>query len=179
MKKFIFLFLAVSFCAGAHGQVVNTSHQTQSGEKVLRFEFIIPLSKQEAWNLFTTDKELEKWIAPKAHIELKNGGYILTNYNKDKSLADTSSIRLGIINYLEGQLLTLKVELNNHFSKKLQEEDVNLQELIQFEEVEPGKTKIVSSMIGWGNGDDWKKTYNFFEKGNEWSYKELLKLFNN
>ena len=109
----------------------------------------------------------------------KNGGYILTNYNKDKSLADTSSIRLGIINYLEGQLLTLKVELNNHFSKKLQEEDVNLQELIQFEEVEPGKTKIVSSMIGWGNGDDWKKTYNFFEKGNEWSYKELLKLFNN
>ena len=30
-------------------------------------------------------------------------------------------------------------------------------------------------MIGWGNGSDWDKTYNFFVKGNEWTYQELLK----
>ena len=33
-------------------------------------------------------------------------------------------------------------------------------------------------MVGWGQGNDWDKAYTFFEKGNEWTYKELLKLFN-
>ena len=74
-------------------------------------------------------------------------------------------------------MLILKVELNNNFSKKVQEEDTCLQEIIQFESVAPGKTKITSSMIGWGQGEDWDKTYEFFVKGNEWTYQELLKLF--
>jgi hypothetical protein len=33
-------------------------------------------------------------------------------------------------------------------------------------------------MTGWGEGADWDKTYNFFARGNEWTYKELLKNYN-
>jgi hypothetical protein len=58
----------------------------------------------------------------------------------------------------------------------LQDEDQHLQEIIQFVSGGPGKTKIISSMIGWGQGKDWDKTYDFFLKGNEWTYKELLKV---
>lgn len=32
-------------------------------------------------------------------------------------------------------------------------------------------------MVGWGQGSQWDKTYDFFLKGNEWTYKEILKLF--
>jgi hypothetical protein len=70
------------------------------------------------------------------------------------------------------------VNLNNNFSKKVQEEDNNLQEVIRFVEAGPGKTRIISSMIGWGVSEDWNKTYQFFERGNEWTFKEMLKLFN-
>ena len=31
----------------------------------------------QALYFFTTDKKLQKWIAPVAHIELKSGGYIV------------------------------------------------------------------------------------------------------
>jgi hypothetical protein len=31
-------------------------------------------------------------------------------------------------------------------------------------------------MIGWGEGKDWDKAYEFFVRGNEWTYKELLKV---
>ena len=74
------------------------------------------------------------------------------------------------------EITVLKVDLNDNFSKKLQEEDQNLQEVIQFVSAGTGKTKIISSMIGWGPGKDWEKTYDFFLKGNEWTYKELLKV---
>ena len=72
---------------------------------------------------------------------------------------------------------TLKVNLNDHFPPEAQNEDQNLQEIIQFVEIEKGKTKIISTMVGWGQGSHWDKTYTFFEKGNEWTYNELLKLF--
>lgn len=81
---------------------------------------------------------------------IKNGGSIVTNYDKTKTLSDSSSIKLGIISYLENELLILKVDLNNNFSKKLQDEDQHLQEIIQFVSGGPGKQKLFPQ---WLDGD--------------------------
>ena len=178
MIKYILLaLLPLMFLCVTGQSVKNTSYTTQSGEKVLRLELVLPIDKKEAWELFATDGQLQKWIAPLAHVELKTGGYILTNYDKAKTLSDSSSIKLDIINYIEQELLTLKVNLNDHFPKSLQAEDDNLQEIIQFIPDGPGRTRIISSMIGWGQGDQWAKAYTFFEKGNLWTYEQLRKLF--
>jgi hypothetical protein len=32
-------------------------------------------------------------------------------------------------------------------------------------------------MTGWKTGVDWDKAYEFFVKGNEWTYRELLKKY--
>src|SRR5829696_3151666 len=112
--------------------------------------------------------KLRKWIAPVAHIELRSGGYIFTNYNSTKNLSDSSSIKLPIITFIDNELILLKVILNGHFSKSVRDEDKNLQVLIEFKRMGNNQTKIISSMIGWGTGNDWDKTYNFFVKGNEW-----------
>lgn len=171
----LLLVLCMSFTQGQ--KIKNTSYITPGGEKVLRLEIILQCDKKKAWEYFTKDELLQKWIAPVAHIELKTGGYILTNYDKTKSLEDSSAIRLPIINYLPEELLTLKVDLNNNFPKSVQDEDVNLQELIQFKDAGNGKTKIISSMIGWGSGEDWDKAYSFFVRGNTWTYEQLYKAF--
>lgn len=177
-KSSLILFTLMAFEVCCNGQTVkNTSYKTASGEKVLRLELTLPLDKKAAWKLFTNDKELQKWIAPVVFVELRTGGYMLTNYDKNQSLRDSSTIELGIINYLENELLTLKVNLNDNFPPSVQKEDENLQELIQFVEIDKGKTKIISSMVGWGKGSDWDKTYDFFVKGNTWTYEELRKLF--
>ena len=177
MKKSAVLLLVFLISFVSKAQVKNTSYQTASGEKVLRLEFTVPLDKRGAWQLFTNDAQMKRWMAPQVHIDLKSGGTIITNYDSTKSLSDSSSIKLPIVNYLEGELLTLQVILNDHFPKQQQQEDEHLQEVIQFLPVSPGKTKIVSSMIGWGKGEGWNKTYDFFVKGNTWTYEELLKLF--
>lgn len=177
MKYLLITILSFSITCLKAQSVKNTSYTTQTGEKVLRVEFILPIDIKDAWELFTTDEQLIKWIAPKAHIELKTGGYILTNYDTTKSLSDSSSIRLNIINYIEFELLTLKVELNEKFSKNVRNEDENLQEIIQFKYIGPKETKIISSMIGWGQSEEWVKTYGFFVKGNIWTYEELIKHY--
>jgi len=69
------------------------------------------------------------------------------------------------------------VNLNNSFSPDARKEDKNLQEILQFVKVADNETKIISTMVGWGQGSHWDKAYSFFERGNDWTYKEILKLF--
>lgn len=155
----------------------NTSYINESGEKVLRLEITLPIDLTSSWKLFTSDDKLKTWIAPLAHIELKSGGYIITNYDSTKALSDSTSIKLPITSFIDNELLVLKVILNDNFARSVRDEDENLQEIIQFVKVDSNQTKIISSMVGWGKGIDWDKTYDFFVKGNEWTYKELLKNY--
>ena len=177
-KKVILVATIVLLCTAANSQTLkNTSYINASGEKVLRLEINLPVDVTTAWKLFTSDDKLKKWIAPLAHIELRSGGYIVTNYDSTKDLSDSSSIKLPIASFIDNELLVLKVILNDHFPKSVRDEDENLQEIIQFKKIDNNHTKIISSMIGWGTGNDWDKAYNFFVKGNEWTYKELLKHY--
>ena len=177
MKKVMLIIVLGQLISTAKAQVANTSYVTQYGDRVLQLSVVVPIDIRETWKLFTTDEGLRKWIAPIAKIDMKIGGSIKTNYDPNKAIDDTTSIKLDIINYIEYEMLTLKVNLNNSFPPEAKREDKNLQEILQFVKVDGKKTKIVSSMVGWGQGSYWDKTYSFFEKGNEWTYKEILKLF--
>jgi len=179
MKKllFIIIFEQLAFISSLNAQVSNTSYVTQYGDKVLQLSIIVPATVKEVWKLFTTDEGLKKWIAPVAKIDMKIGGSIRTNYDSNKTVDDSSSIKLDIINYIQYEMLTLKVNLNNSFPAEAKKEDKNLQEILQFVKVGEHETKIISTMVGWGQGSNWDKAYSFFEKGNVWTYKEILKLF--
>lgn len=161
---------------GAAGQEVrNTSYITKSGKRVLRIETVVLVSTEEVWKAWTIPQELSEWIAPVVAIDLKIGGTISTNYDQKAAIGAAGTIRLPIINYIEKQLITLKVNLNEKFPKSVRDEDQNLQEIVQVVDLGDGKTKVVSSMVGWGAGKDWDQTYEFFARGNEWTYRQLAK----
>lgn len=109
--KWIFSLIALLFGVTSEAQVENTSYVNAALEKVLQLSIIVPLEIKEAWKYFSTDTKLSFWIAPVAHIELKNGGYTITNYDTIKKLSDGSSIELGIVSYLENEPSLLKVDL--------------------------------------------------------------------
>ena len=179
MKLLLSIAFMIFFTSALYSQPVkNTSYTNQSSEKVLQLEVVLPVNTEAAWKLFTTDEGLMKWIAPVAHIELKTGGYILTNYDKAKAITDSSSIKLGIINFIENELITLKVTLNNNFDELARRSDGNLQEMIQLKKIDDTHTKVISLMVGFGTGKAWEKAYDFFTMGNEWTFKEILKTFN-
>src|SRR5215210_5927471 len=101
----LLLVLCIASSMPLKAQVQNSSYVSGLNERVLQLSMIVPLDVKETWKYFSTDSGLVKWIAPVAHIELKSGGYIITNYDKTKSLSDSTSIRLGIVSYLENELM--------------------------------------------------------------------------
>jgi uncharacterized protein YndB with AHSA1/START domain len=167
--------LAQSVFGAAEQDVRNTSYVTKSGERVLRIETVVPVSAETVWKAWTSPQDLSKWIAPVVAIDLRIGGAISTNYDQKATFGDAGTIRLPIINYIEKQLITLKVDLNEKFPRSTRDEDRNLQEIVQIVDLGDGRTKVVSSMVGWGTGKDWEQTYDFFARGNEWTYRRLAK----
>ena len=167
--------LAQSVSGAAAPDVRNTSYVTKTGDRVLRIETVVPVSVERVWKAWTSPQDLSKWIAPVVAIDLRIGGSISTNYDQKATIGEAGTIRLPIINYIEKQLITLKVNLNEKFPKSARDEDQYLQEIVQIADLGNGKTKVVSSMVGWGAGKDWDQTYDFFARGNEWTYRELAK----
>lgn len=154
---------------------VNTSYTTMTGERVLRLEMAVPVSIARVWDAFTTQDGLKHWVAPVVAVDFRVGGSISTNYDEKARIGDRGTIQLPIVNYIEKQLITLKVELNDTFARKARDEDRNLQEVVQLVDMGNGNTKIISSMLGWGKGKEWDDTYSFFARGNEWTYQQLAK----
>lgn len=178
MRKLILILLCLFTTNALFAQAVkNTSYKTSSGERVLQLEVVLDTDMASAWKLLSTDEGLVKWVAPVAHIELKKNGVIVTNYDKTKPLTDSSSIRLPILAYTKGKMITLKVELNNNFTKSVRDSDDNLKEVITLVKIDAGHTKLISAMSGFGTGADWDKTYEFFVRGNIYTYEELLKNY--
>jgi hypothetical protein len=181
MKKFVFALFFFSCCFYVQAQVKNISYKTYLGEKVLCFSFIVPVNKDKAWELFTTDSQLIRWNGQAANTKpakSKNGNSISNGDTKKRPPSDSSYIKLKTITYLENESLTLKVDLSNDFSKTVQQEADDLMETVQFIDSGDGKTTIISSMTGWGKGEEWDKAYNFFVIGNEWKYNKFLSNFN-
>ena len=183
MKKLLSsTVLIVGFAFGAMltasaQEVFTTNVVTASKERVLRIESIVPATPREVWQAFATEEGLKKWVAPVVALDLRIGGSLSTHYDKNASIGSPGTIRLGIVNYLEGEMMTYKVHLNGSFSPKARAEDQNLQEIVQLTPWTNGTTKVISSMVGWGAGKEWDDTYNFFARGNAWSYEQLVKCF--
>jgi len=159
--------------------VINRSFVAENGERFLRFEIEIDTPVTEVWKSIATEDGIKTWMVPVAKVDLKTGGTVVTNYTATAKIGDEGTIPLGIINYIPNEMLIYKITLNNVFPKKCRDEDSNLQEIIQLKPLEKNKTKVVSTMVGWGQGKEWDNTYRFFEKGNKWSYQQLLNRFRN
>jgi uncharacterized protein YndB with AHSA1/START domain len=169
------LGISLAVCRGQ--EVRTTRPHTVSGERVLRVETMLQQPLERVWKAFSTEEGLRCWIAPVVRLDLRTGGSLSTNYDETAAIGGPGTISLVILNYVEGEEITFRVKLNRTFSERLRSEDGNLQEVVEFRRLPGGGTKVVSSMVGWGSGEEWDKAFEFFARGNEWTYENLVKCF--
>lgn len=177
-RAILLSIICILVSANALAQAVtNTSYKTRTGERVLRYEITLNAPKEDIWNAFTTCNGLGTWLAPIAVVDLHVGGYISTQYEKRARIGDPGTVNTRIINYIDGEMLTLEIDMNDHFAQLLSSEEHTLQEIIQFYDLGPNLTKVVSSTVGWGAGLDWDDAYAFYERGNAITYQQLADAF--
>jgi uncharacterized protein YndB with AHSA1/START domain len=155
-------------------RIVSTIDSTYNNEIVLIQEFMVNVPLDSVWNAYTTKKGWESWAVAIAEIDLKAGGYIKSNYNKNGKIGDSTTIVTHIINYVPKQLITLQAEITDNFPEFMKKEAKDFYNVIYFEEIEEGKTKIKSFGIGYKNTPKYLSLMKFFIQANEMSLINLI-----
>ena len=176
MKKILIALLPVfltSLAIGQEKRVVSNIDSTKTPELVLIQEFTVKSPIDSVWNAYTTKEGWENWAVPLAEIDLKVGGFIKTNYNKEGKIGDSTTIVTHIINYVPNRLITLQAQITDNFPEFMKEDAKDFYNVIYFDEFENGVTDVKSFGIGYKNNPKYLSLMNYFISANE---KTLLKL---
>mgnify|MGYP000017619378 CR=1 FL=1 len=119
------------------------------------------------YSAYTTKKGYESWAAPLAEVNLKVGGFIKSNYNKEGVIGDSTTIVTHIINYVPKRLITLQAEITDNFPEFMKKEAKDFYNVIYFNEMEDGYTSVKSFGIGYKNNPKYLSLMNYFIPANE------------
>lgn len=171
-----FAFAATIMAARLQAQDVrNTSYTLPSGERILRHEVVVDATLQEVWAAWTTSEGLRSFAAPIAVIDFRMGGLWEASYRLDAKMGDTTIVN-EIIGYVPIEMLAIRIRRTPPGFPH-PEVAKQLWTVMQFQELEPKRVRVVISMCGWKEGPEWDAVYQLFEKGNAkvsaWLYKRF------
>lgn len=159
----------------AKAAVVARTIRLPHGDVAVRVETTLPQTPEQVWPWFSTEPGLRCWVAPQVRLDLRTGGSLQTHYDAAAQLGDPGTTFLDVLNVVPAEVLTLKIKFTDAFAPRLRADDGRLQEVIQLQRLPGGGTRVVSTMLGWGNGAEWDQAMAFFERGNTWSYQQLAR----
>ena len=145
--------------------------KTDANGLILIQEVSVSAPVEEVWRAYTTAEGWTAWAVPKADIDLRVGGTIRTAYQGE--IGGDSTNTLHIINYVPERLLTLKAELNDNWPEIMQKDAEKLSNVVLFDEVAEGVTRIQSFGIGYTDAPEYESLMGFFIKANEDLYQNL------
>jgi len=144
-----------------------------TGERILVEEVVIEAPVAEVWRAYTTEEGYTAWAAPKAKIDLRVGGTILTQYGADAEIGDPGTNTLHIVNYVPERVLTLRAEIGENWPEVMKQDGERLTNVILFEALSPKRTRVESYGVGYGDSPEYENLLGFFLEANKGLYVEL------
>lgn len=149
----------------------------QADRSTLRWVCEVDASLDDAWAAFTTKEGIESWMVPIAEVDLRVGGTIKTNYNKEAGIGGPGTIVHHILSLEPKRMISSRFDApENAPAVKIAEKSWGV---TYFDALAPKKTRITIVSCGYGEGPEWDTARAFFEKGNAWTLERLKKKFNN
>ena len=169
------LSAALLCTASAQAEVKNTSFRDAEGRRVQQLEVVVAAPVAKVWDAFTTDKGFTSWAVPVAHITLGNDGMMESSYLPTAKIGDPDNIRNQIVAYVPERLLVIH---NVHVPKSapFKPEFIDkIRTVVEFQDLGDGRTRIVESGVGYGEGADFDAMYKHFSDGNAEEFADLVK----
>lgn len=133
-----------------------------------------PVAK--VWAAFTTAEGLKSWMVPHAEFDLRIGGKMRTNYNKDGMLGDAGTIENEVLAFEPERMLTIKVAKAPErfpFKQAVQK----MWTVIYFEPLAPDRTRLRVVGLGFTDDEESQQMRKHFAAGNAWTVRKLQEAF--
>lgn len=143
----------------------------------LRHEVVLDLPVRSVWHLFTTEEGVESWMVAQAKVDLRVGGSFRTSYSPEVDLQGEEAIVNRILSYEPERMISIQnVQAPPGFDKP--ELFQQTWSVVRFEPLGPSRTRVVITGLGYGEGEDWDRLYEFFDKGNAFLLTRLQEVAN-
>ena len=153
----------------------DTSFRDSAGNRVQQLQLDIDAPVAKVWWALTTSEGFQTWAAPVAHVTLGNDGMIEASYRMSAKIGDPDNIKNRIVAYVPGRLLVLR---NEHAPKNIPfnaEAFSQIRTVIELQDLGGGRTRMIESGVGYGEGKDFDSVYSHFRSGNAEEFDLLEK----
>lgn len=114
-------------------------------------------------------------MVTRAEIDLQVGGSYRTAYSPEVDLDGDEAIVNRILSYEPERMISIQnVQAPPGFDKP--ELFQKTWSVVRFEPLGPERTRVVITGLGYGEGEDWDRLYQFFEQGNAYLLSRLKEV---
>ena len=131
--------------------------------RVVRKEVQVNAPVEKVWNVWTTSDGAVKFFAPKARIELRIGGAYELYFDLEalKGLQGSEGCR--VLSFLPMEMLSFEWNAPPEFPRVRKEQmKKHAWVIVQFCPVAKEQTRVRLTHLGWREGEEWEKVFQYF-----------------
>lgn len=146
-----------------------------TSDEVIIYSRDVPISRQDAWELWSSSEGLAKWWTENTKIELRPGGEYEIHFNPDETPGNRGGDWVRVLSFLPGRMLSFTWNAPS----ELKTRPLHTWVVLLFEDAEGSGARVTLNHFGWpasGLADpesDWPATLDYFKDA--WSY--VMDLF--
>jgi uncharacterized protein YndB with AHSA1/START domain len=129
-------------------------------DKSLVKEIEIEADVDLLWKKFTTEEGLLSFFAPSVNFQFEIGGSFEMLFDLKKPIGLQGSEDCKILSFLPQKMISFSW---NNPPKFEQIRDEKTWVVIQFQQIESNKTRIILTHLGWKDGPKWEGAYEYFD----------------
>jgi len=161
--------VAVPRLISPHAAFAAVAASSDASEKMLRVEITVPAPRAEVWKAFATSEGLSTWLAPNSNVELEPGGEWMVHFPGGSTGGGN------IVSFVPQKEIVISALAPDQFPTVRAQRTT-----ARFELEDHGKGTLVRlTQIGWKDGDEWDRAYEYLTAGNAQLLATLHRRFVN
>ena len=130
---------------------------------VIRKEVKVNAPLKNVWNAWTTGDGATRFFAPKARIELTIGGYYELYFDLEAPKGSQGSEGCRVLSFLPMEMLSFEWNAPPEFPEvRRQQMRKHTWVVLQFYAIARDQTKVRVTHLGWREGEEWEKVFQYF-----------------
>jgi len=120
-------------------------------------------SVEKVWEAWTTNDKAVMFFAPKANIELTPGGPYELYFDLEAPMGSQGGEGCRVLSFLPMEMLSFEWNAPPDFPEVRREQmKKHTWVVVQFYPVAQDRTKVRLTHLGWKEGEEWEKVFQYF-----------------
>ena len=138
---------------------------TQAAERAIEISTVVKAPVAEVFKTWTTTEGVKTFFAPGAIIEPKSNGLFEIHMNPLAPAGERGADDMRILGIQENKMVSFTWNAPPSFPEVRKQRTTVI---VRFAPEGEGQTKVTLYQVGWGEGGEWDKTFDYFSKA--WPY---------